>query len=456
MTTHSYTPSVGEVGGAPSGWATAGGNGGISYTVVDAGSGRYAIRFSGGTVNTSSVALQWTSNGNPAPFADGEIYVRFRHRGAGVNPAIGAYLRASGANPSYEAGGFSAYWVRARLVGTDLGGMHREYNDGVGPVFESDFVSLSAASNVDLHLVLKTVGNNIQFKLWKEGDPEPEFTTRTDPTVTASASPRIFALNEADTDVYFVGVGTGGDAAPRGGGPVATGPTLSLPTKSDTSTTATGGFTTSGADGTARMVWTRSATPPSAAQVKAGQNHLGSTTDVVAPAALTITSSGAKSFAAATVTTALTWWGYVVHTNAAAADSAVLALGPVYPGTGRPVADVSVSGWAPSTGSTVFGVLDEDAPGSDADFVTSPTLSGAPSTASMTLDKTYPAGTYSIKVRASVDTGAGTVRVRLLNGSDVSQGVTADQAISTTPMTYTLPITISGDATRIRVEVVAA
>ena len=236
----------------------------------------------------------------------------------------------------------------------------------------------------------------------------------------------------------------------------ATAPTLSSSTKSTpTSTTAVVGCTTDTGNGTMRAVLTLDSAAPSVAQVKAGQNAAGSSATTVIPTALTISSAGAKVFPAASVVSGTTRYGWIVHTNSDGADSAVLSLGVLYPGTGRPVADVSVAGWAPSTGSDVFAVLDEDAE-SDADFVTSPALSGTATTATMTLDKAYPAGTYSVKVRASVDSGAGTLRVRMLSGADASVGVTADQAITTTPTTYTLPVTVSADAIRIRVEVLSA
>lgn len=232
-------------------------------------------------------------------------------------------------------------------------------------------------------------------------------------------------------------------------------PELSVPTKSTpSSTTAVVGATVDLAAGTLYAVLTLDNSPPSAVQVEAGQDSAGSSATTVAPAALTITSTGAKSFAAATVVSGTTRYGWIVHKNGGV-YSTVLATGPMYPGTGRTVSDVLTAGWTASTGSNLAAMLDEDV-ADDADYITSPTLSGSASVAEFALDKTYGAGTYSIKVRASVNVGAGTLRVRMLNGSDVSQGVTSDQAINTTPTTYTLPITITGDATRIQIEVLAA
>lgn len=269
-----------------------------------------------------------------------------------------------------------------------------------------------------------------------------------------------FTASGANNYVDMVQAGAGGNSNVVTVGPFTMadlpGPSLTAPTKSTpTATSAVIGFTTDTGNGTARAVLTASATPPTAAQVKAGLDHADNAVGVVVPAALTITSAGIKAFGSAAVTQGKTYYGYIVHTNAAGTDSAVLAVGVMYPGTGRPVSDVDVTGWTASTGSDLWAMLDEDT-ASDTDYVTSPALSVSATTGSHALDKTYTAGTYSIKVRAKTDTGAGTLAVRLLNGSNVSQGVTADQAITSTWTTYTLPITITGDATRIRYEVVAA
>ena len=231
-----------------------------------------------------------------------------------------------------------------------------------------------------------------------------------------------------------------------------TGPTLSAPTKQDTDTTATGGFTTNEANGTARMVWTRSATAPTAAQVKAGQNELGTTAGVAAPAALTITSVGAKTFAAATVATGLTWWGYVVHTDGAGNDSAVLELGPVYPGTARPVTDISVSGWSVTGAATHAAALNEDV-ANDSSFVTSPTLTTTPAAEVHALQKPLPAGSYTINVRADVSSGGGFIRVALLDDSNNVLGTSADQVLTASLATFALPVVTTGPATRIRTEV---
>lgn len=215
---------------------------------------------------------------------------------------------------------------------------------------------------------------------------------------------------------------------------------LSSPTVTGVgATTATCGFSTDTATGNGYFLRRTGLSAASAATIiSTGESQA-------------ISGTGAQTRAMTGFTSGLTYYVDMAQTG----STEVVTAGPFYPGTGRPVSDVDVTGWTASTGSDLWAMLDEDT-ASDSDYVTSPALSGSATTGSHALDKTYPAGTYSIKVRAKTDTGAGTLAVRLLNGSNVSQGVTADQAITSTWTTYTLPITITGDATRIRYEVVAA
>lgn len=237
----------------------------------------------------------------------------------------------------------------------------------------------------------------------------------------------------------------------------AAAPIISSPTRSTpTATSAVVGFTTDTGSGEARAVLiaaTNPPTAPSAAQVKAGQNAAGTTVGVVAPAALTITSAGVKTFASAAVTSGLTYYGFIVHT-ASGVDSAVLATGPMYPGTGRPAADVGAAGgWTASSGTDLFAMLDEDTP-SDTDFITSPELTAPWQTKDFDLDKPYPAGTYAnLRIRCRVPGATGLARVRLLDASGNSLAVSADHAVTGDWTTFTTAtVTIAATATRFRVE----
>ena len=234
----------------------------------------------------------------------------------------------------------------------------------------------------------------------------------------------------------------------------SSGPILSAPTKSTpTINTAVVGFTTTGADGVARAVLTTSAAQPSVAQVKAGLDAGGSSVGVVAPAPLNVAVAGPASFAPATVTQGLTYYGWIVHTDATGADSAVLPVGVLYPGTYRSVLDLAVAGWSVTGAATHAAAINENAPGSAAEYITSPPLGGSPSSHTTALDKPLPAGAYTEQITASVSGGAGYLRVELLNDADAVQGTSPDQLITTTPTTYALSIVTSGIATRMRIKV---
>lgn len=121
--------------------------------------------------------------------------------------------------------------------------------------------------------------------------------------------------------------------------------------------------------------------------------------------------------------------------------------------TAKPNSDVSVSGWS-STGASVFSVIDEDTP-SDADFATSPAITGSGSPAICGLSNgPLSAGTWAVAVRAAVSTGTATLRVKLVNDSNAEQG-SVDQAVTSTPTRYDLSITTSGAATRISFEFIS-
>lgn len=109
----------------------------------------------------------------------------------------------------------------------------------------------------------------------------------------------------------------------RGGNPVAgdvTAPTLSSAVGTTTgSTTATVGATTNEANGTLYVVVTTSATQPSIAQIKAGNDHTGSAAAYDSSQAITTT--GAKTFNATGLTASTAYYAHLVHTDASANDS---------------------------------------------------------------------------------------------------------------------------------------
>lgn len=99
-----------------------------------------------------------------------------------------------------------------------------------------------------------------------------------------------------------------------------TAPVLTSPTGSATGpTTATVGATTDEGNGTLYAVVTTSATQPSVAQIKAGQNHTGA----AAPwgGSVAVSSTGAKTLSATGLTASTAYYAHLVHADAAANDS---------------------------------------------------------------------------------------------------------------------------------------
>ena len=125
------------------------------------------------------------------------------------------------------------------------------------------------------------------------------------------------------------------------------------------------------------------------------------------------------------------------------------------PATARPASDVTTAGWTASTGTNFAALLDEVSP-SDADFITSPPLSGSTAPVTVALDTVLIAGSWAIGVRARTTSGAGTVRVYLLNDAGTVVGTSGLQAITSTFATYSLPVTTSGIATRARIETLSS
>ena len=119
----------------------------------------------------------------------------------------------------------------------------------------------------------------------------------------------------------------GSTVAAMGGGPAdVTAPVLTSPfglPLGDTS--AFQGVTTNEATGTLYFVLTTSATPPSAAQVKAGQDHTGAAAAYAFGQA--VSSTGIKSNTATGLTSNTAYYGYLMHEDAAANQSSVAASG---------------------------------------------------------------------------------------------------------------------------------
>jgi uncharacterized repeat protein (TIGR02059 family) len=233
--------------------------------------------------------------------------------------SVGIVGRGAGSNTS-EAG-YAAFPRPWRTDATKL---------RVAKYVSSNFTELVATDVADFSSLrflcrFRISGTSLQTRVWQHGDTEPEAWTdeRTDSSVTGAGA--IGIAQNVQTSAWAIRVfqfayATEGDTASF---VAATTPAAltSATATSVTTTTATIGATTDTAAGTLYAVITTSATPPSAAQVKAGQNN-GGTSAVWAGSNASLV-VGANTFAATGLTADTAYHSYFVQDDGA--DSNVLA-----------------------------------------------------------------------------------------------------------------------------------
>jgi hypothetical protein len=136
------------------------------------------------------------------------------------------------------------------------------------------------------------------------------------------------------------------------GAPDITAPTLSSPTAvSGGPATATISVSTTEASGRIYWVLTTSATPPTKAQVKAGQNNGG--TAAAASGSILVTAAGVNGANPSGLTAVTTYYTYFMHEDGAGNQSTVAAAASFATGTAPDVtAPVLTSPTAASTGSS--------------------------------------------------------------------------------------------------------
>ncbi|MEY8688450.1 MAG: LamG-like jellyroll fold domain-containing protein [Leptothrix sp. (in: b-proteobacteria)] len=133
-------------------------------------------------------------------------------------------------------------------------------------------------------------------------------------------------------------------------------------------------------------------------------------------------------------------------------SSSQLTLGVEFAGTiTRPASDIVVAGWTATPGPSFYSAID-DATADDTDFVTSPDVNAATPLVNG-LSQTVPAGRYDIRIRARRTAAAGQIRIVLLDSSNSPVGTSAWQALTASFAPYTLSITTTGTADRVRHEV---
>jgi len=112
---------------------------------------------------------------------------------------------------------------------------------------------------------------------------------------------------------------------PTGGGGDTTAPTLTSPAASGGTLTCSGSVSTDEGNGTLYTVFTGSATAPTAAQVKAGNDHTGSA--ALRAVSQAVSATGSQAVASGAIT-AGTRYAHYMHEDAAANQSAVASAGP--------------------------------------------------------------------------------------------------------------------------------
>ena len=118
----------------------------------------------------------------------------------------------------------------------------------------------------------------------------------------------------------------------------------------------------------------------------------------------------------------------------------------------RPSSDITTTGWTASTGSVLYDMIDESV-ASDADYIISPSLSGSPGPAIFGLTQTLSAGTYAVKTRARRTGASGQIRALLLDSGGSTVGTGSWETLTGSFATYSLSVTSSGTAARVRLEV---
>lgn len=118
----------------------------------------------------------------------------------------------------------------------------------------------------------------------------------------------------------------------------------------------------------------------------------------------------------------------------------------------HPASDITVAGWTASNGSTIASCIGEDTR-SDAEWATSPDLTGGSAYFIDGLDGTVPAGTWGASVASDRLGAAGQFRVSLLDASNAVQGTSSWQAVTGSFADYSVSITTTGAATRVKLEV---
>lgn len=250
-------------------------------------------------------------------------------------------------------------------------------------------------------------------------------------TVTATGAQGGNFVNAGlDRSVYVIAIFTEGVADP-------TPPVLTVPTGASTSsTTADVGATTDEGNGTMYAVVTASATQPSVAQIKAGQDHTGAAAAWAGN--LAITSAGAKSLNATGLAPVTAYYAHLVHTDAATNDSNRVSSS-AFTTYQRivPASDVSAGTWTSSLGGALNAAIDETTI-DDADYINTETVADECVVGLQSASDPATSTGHLVRYRLRGD-GSSAIQVSLMQGAAVIATWTHNPApVAWTTYTQTL------------------
>lgn len=116
-----------------------------------------------------------------------------------------------------------------------------------------------------------------------------------------------------------------------------------------------------------------------------------------------------------------------------------------------PSADVTTTGWTASTGTDFYATIDESVR-DDADYDTSPNVTGSQGPLVLTMTPSLAAGTHTLRFASRWITEAAEMKIDLVNNSNTVQGSSSWMAIDAAATETSTSIVTTGEATRFHID----
>lgn len=188
----------------------------IQTTSLPSGFGTHALRIQLST-SAARYAVSWDNPGTSIS-GDVEVLAKVQHaHTSDIGNTVGAILHGGGA-----AGTEDAYVAALNNFGSDTF-LLSEYPAGGGSVTHATSTATAIGRNVSYRIRFQRTGTTIRARVWADGSGEPGTwdVTATDATLSSGWIGIWSVLTAGTTWVDWIGVGTGGDAAPDA--PIITG-----------------------------------------------------------------------------------------------------------------------------------------------------------------------------------------------------------------------------------------